>query len=82
MNHEVCDMKARILLVEDNETNRYLAKFLLEREGMTVDTAGNGFEAIEKARAEKPDLIVMDIQMPDMDGYETAGRMKQDPELG
>jgi len=74
-------MKAKILLVEDNENNRYLTKFLLEREGLRVDTAQNGFQAIEKAHAEKPDLIIMDIQMPEMDGYETARRLKNDPEL-
>jgi two-component system, cell cycle response regulator DivK len=74
-------MKVKILLVEDNENNRYLAKFLLEREGMTVDTAENGFQAIEMAAREKPDLIVMDIQMPEMDGYETAKRLKNDPGL-
>jgi two-component system, cell cycle response regulator DivK len=74
-------MKAKILLVEDNENNRYLAKFLLEREGLTVDTAENGFQAIEMAAREKPDLIVMDIQMSEMDGYETAVRLKSDPGL-
>jgi two-component system, cell cycle response regulator DivK len=74
-------MKAKILLVEDNENNRYLAKFLLEREGLTVDTAENGFQAIEMAAREKPDLIVMDIQMPEMDGYETARRLKDNHDL-
>jgi two-component system cell cycle response regulator DivK len=74
-------MKARILLVEDNENNRYLAKFLLDREGLMVNTAENGYQAIEMARMEKPDLIVMDIQMPEMDGYETATRLKGDPGL-
>jgi len=74
-------MKARILLVEDNANNRYLAKFLLERDGLTVDTAENGFQAIEMAAKVKPDLIVMDIQMPEMDGYETAMRLKNDPAL-
>ena len=57
-------MKRRILLVEDNENNRYLAKFLLERDGFEVIVAVNGLECLEAVRKEKPELIVMDIQMP------------------
>ncbi|MCC6747096.1 MAG: response regulator [Deltaproteobacteria bacterium] len=74
-------MGAKILLVEDNENNRYLATFLLERHGFTVIAAQNGREALERARAEAPELILLDIQMPEMDGYETAERLKADPEL-
>jgi len=74
-------MKPRILLVEDNENNRYLAQFLLEREGFSVALAVNGKQALEAARLSKPDLVVMDIQMPEMDGYETAERFKSDPAL-
>lgn len=71
----------RILLVEDNDNNRYLAEFLLEREGFAVALAVNGKQALEAARQTKPDLVVMDIQMPEMDGYETAERFKSDPNL-
>jgi CheY-like chemotaxis protein len=71
----------KILLVEDNENNRYLEGFLLEREGFTVVTAANGTEALEAATSESPDLIVMDIQMPEMDGYEVARKLKADPGL-
>jgi two-component system cell cycle response regulator DivK len=74
-------MKARILLVEDNENNRYLARILLERAGFVVTTAANGKQALEAARQDKPDLVVMDIQLPEMDGYETAERFKRDPAL-
>jgi CheY-like chemotaxis protein len=74
-------MKQRILLVEDNENNRYLAQFLLEREGFSVAIAVTGKQALEAARLAKPDLVVMDIQMPEMDGYETAERFKSDPAL-
>jgi CheY-like chemotaxis protein len=74
-------MKPRVLLVEDNENNRYLARFLLEREGFVVRSVANGREALEAARQDKPDLVVMDIQMPEMDGYETAERFKDDPAL-
>jgi two-component system, cell cycle response regulator DivK len=74
-------MNPKILLVEDNDNNRYLAKFLLERNGFVVTPAENGRVALEMARKEKPDLVVMDIQMPEMDGYETAKRFKEDPML-
>src|SRR5262245_18738959 len=74
-------MKPRNLLVEDNDNNRYLAQFLLEREGFSVALAVNGKQALEAARLSKPDLVVMDIQMPEMDGYETAERFKSDPAL-
>ncbi|MBI3367769.1 MAG: response regulator [Burkholderiales bacterium] len=71
----------RILLVEDNEVNRYLAQFLLERAGFEVDTAGDGASALEVARARRPALILMDIRMPVMDGYEATRRLKADPAL-
>jgi two-component system cell cycle response regulator DivK len=78
---EVVAMNGCVLLVEDNETNRYLARFLLEHGGFSVVTANNGLEAIESARAHKPDLILMDIQMPVMDGYEATTLLKADDTL-
>ncbi len=74
-------MQPKTLLVEDNENNRYLAKFLLERDGFAVRVAVNGKQALDAARMDKPDLVVMDIQMPEMDGYETAEHFKKDPTL-
>jgi two-component system cell cycle response regulator DivK len=70
-----------VLLVEDNEVNRYLARFVLEQSGFQVVTAENGREAIGRARELRPDLILMDIQMPVMDGYEATMQLKADPEL-
>jgi CheY-like chemotaxis protein len=74
-------MRELVLLVEDNEVNRYLARFLLEHGGFNVVTANNGLEALEQARAHKPDLILMDIQMPVMDGYEATRQLKADDNL-
>jgi CheY-like chemotaxis protein len=74
-------MAACVLLVEDNEVNRYLVRFVLEKGGFQVITAGNGREAIDQARIHRPDLILMDIQMPVMDGYEATAHLKADAAL-
>lgn len=74
-------MKARILLVEDNDQNRYLARFLLERRGHEVVETDTGAEALELARRLAPDLILLDIQLPGMDGHAIARELKGDPGL-
>lgn len=74
-------MKATILLVEDNTESRYLFSFILKRTGADVVQAGNGVEALKALETCLPDLIIMDIQMPEMDGYEAVGRLRQNPRL-
>jgi CheY-like chemotaxis protein len=69
----------RILLVEDNGTNRLVARRMLERMGHHVDSAEDGHEAVLAVRAIPYDLILMDIMMPEMDGYETIRRIRKDP---
>ena len=74
-------MKAKILLIEDNEQNRYLATFLLEQRGYEVVPAESGPLGIELAAKVRPDLILLDIQLPGMDGHAVARALKSDPEL-
>jgi len=72
---------ARILVAEDNPTNLALMEYLLRAFGYTVLTAADGEAAVELARREVPDVILMDVHMPRLNGYEAAARLKQIPEL-
>ena len=70
-----------VLIVEDNELNMKLFHDLLEAHGMDILMTRNGADALAVAKAERPDLIVMDIQLPEMSGLEVTETLKADPQL-
>ena len=72
-------MSARILVVDDIEANRRLLQAKLEAQYYTVIQAENGPQALEVASKELPDIILLDVMMPGMDGYEVCRRLKEDP---
>ena len=74
-------MAKRVLVVEDNELNRKLFCDLLRAHGYAAEPVRDGREAVARARALRPDLIVMDIQMPHVTGYELIAELKGDAEL-
>ncbi|HOP46306.1 MAG TPA: response regulator [Desulfobacteraceae bacterium] len=74
-------MNNTLLIIEDNEQNFYMMRFLLEKKGFTVIGAENGREGIEMALHNKPLAILLDIQLPEMDGYAVAAELKQHDEM-
>jgi two-component system cell cycle response regulator DivK len=72
---------AKILLVEDNELNRDMLSRRLTRRGYSVVVAEDGEQGLELARSERPDLILMDMSLPGIDGWEATRRLRADPEL-
>ncbi len=71
----------RILIVDDIEDNLFLLQTVLETEGYEVDTAGDGETALAKVNDSPPNLILMDVMMPDMNGYEVTREIRQNPNL-
>lgn len=71
----------RVLVVDDNRINRHLVRDMLEPAGLVVLEASDGGEALSRARSERPDLVLMDIRMPVMDGFTCRTAMHQDPAL-
>ncbi len=71
----------RILLVEDNPINREIAVEWLESEGMNVETAENGLIAVQMASSNVYELVLMDIQLPEMDGFEATAKIRENPDL-
>jgi two-component system cell cycle response regulator DivK len=74
-------MSKRILVVEDQADNRRILRDLLTSAGYEIIQAENGEEALAMVARDRPDLILMDIQLPLLDGYEATRRIKADPEL-
>jgi two-component system cell cycle response regulator DivK len=74
-------VSARILYIEDNSDNRLLVKRVLEAAGYTLLEAANAREGLRQMLAEPPDLILMDINLPEVDGYTTTARIKSTPGL-
>lgn len=70
-------MKADILVIEDNEQNLYLVSFILEKYDYHVIQARNGLDGVILAKKSKPDLILLDIQLPIMDGYAVARELRK-----
>lgn len=70
----------KVLVVDDDHDFSQLLAFDLKKRGYVVVSAGNGEEGLEKVKSEKPDLIVLDIKMPKMDGYTFVRRLKKDEE--
>lgn len=69
-------MNEKILIIEDNEQNLYLMKFLLEKRSFKTFPARSGIEGVEMASQLEPDAILLDIQLPEMDGYAIAKRIR------
>jgi CheY-like chemotaxis protein len=72
-------MPYKILVVDDNDMNLFLLSKILELEGYQVTTAQNGMEAIQSVVQKMPDLALLDVMMPEMDGYELCRKMRQPP---
>ncbi|AKK20178.1 response regulator [Candidatus Liberibacter africanus] len=74
-------MPKKVMIVEDNELNMKLFRDLIETSGYTSIQTRNGMEALDLARQYKPDIIIMDIQLPEISGLEITKKIKEDPEL-
>ena len=74
-------MAATILVVDDERNIVQLARLYLEKEGFRVESAANGREALEKVQSARPDLVVLDLMLPELDGWEVCRRLRKDSNL-
>jgi len=74
-------LKTTVLIIEDNHQNLYLMSYLLEKAGYAVISADDGRRGIQTAQEQNPDAILLDIQLPVMDGYEVAKALRKIPDL-
>ncbi len=74
-------MKSKTLIIEDNINNMYLITFLLKNSGHNILQAFDGMAGVELAKVEQPDLILLDIQLPKMNGYDVAKELRRDKTL-
>lgn len=70
----------KVLIVDDEEGIREVIGYILEKRGFIAEDAGNGKKALEKVAQEKPDIIILDIAMPEMDGLQTCKRLRENPD--
>ena len=73
-------MNDRILVIEDDPSTLWLLQYTLEREGYQVLTASNGLEGLRKAQNEEPDLVVLDLMLPGIDGFEICRCLRAEPQ--
>jgi two-component system alkaline phosphatase synthesis response regulator PhoP len=72
-------MEKKILVIEDDPATSRLVDYSLRHEGYQVITASNGLEGVRKARSESPDLVILDVMLPGMDGFEICHRLRSEP---
>ena len=80
MNMEINPSEYKILIVDDVMSNVLLLKVLLTNEKFNIVTASNGNQALDQVKKENPDLILLDVMMPDMSGFEVSQKLKADPD--
>ena len=73
-------MEKKILIIEDDPATARLVDYSLQHEGYQVITSSNGMEGLRKAHSESPDLVILDVMLPGMDGFEICHRLRADPD--